>query len=142
MWASGRHASHRSDPGRTPIASLVAWAEAATAACVSTTPFGRPVVPLVATTSASPGSTGRPPDSDRRSPVGLDDGSRCHGLDHQLPFGVREAGIDREGGITVGPHALERSDELRSTRQVEGDEFGHGGSVDGRPVGPGLRSAP
>ena len=74
--------------------------------------------------------------------VGLDDGSRCHGLDHQLPFGGREPGIDREGGIAVGPHALERRDELRSTRQVEGDEVGHGGSVDGRPAGPGLRSAP
>ena len=37
----------------------VATADAATASWESTTPFGVPVAPLVATTRASPGSTGR-----------------------------------------------------------------------------------
>src|SRR5690606_32828800 len=57
-WASGRQASQRSAPGSTPRRALVARAEAATASWVSTTALGSPVVPLVATTSASPSATG------------------------------------------------------------------------------------
>src|SRR5581483_2309268 len=56
--ASGMHANHVSLSGSTYSRSLVANADAATASWVSTTPFGSPVVPLVATTSASPSSTG------------------------------------------------------------------------------------
>ena len=79
MWASGRQATQRSRPGSTPSAAEVARAEARTASWVSTTPLGSPVVPLVATTSASPGSTGAPGPAvasvgvdDRRGPEGLE----------------------------------------------------------------------
>ena len=45
--------------GRRRGGRVVASADARTASWVSTTPLGAPVEPLVATTSASPGSTGR-----------------------------------------------------------------------------------
>ena len=61
MWASGRQATQRSRQGSTPRPAEVARADASTDAWVWTTPLGSPVVPLVATTRASPGSVGRPP---------------------------------------------------------------------------------
>ena len=57
-WASGRQASQRSASGSTSSRALVARADASTAAWVRTTSLGSPVLPLVATTSASPSSTG------------------------------------------------------------------------------------
>src|SRR5918995_1180711 len=57
-WASGRQASQRSVAGSTPSRADEARADAATASCVSTTALGSLLVPLVATTSASPSSTG------------------------------------------------------------------------------------
>ena len=61
ICASGRQASHVWRAGSTPSRAEVASAEAAMASWVSTTPFGSPDVPEVATTSASPSSTGMPP---------------------------------------------------------------------------------
>src|ERR671910_1001951 len=58
MWASGRQPSQRSAAGSTPSRADEARADAATASCVSTTALGSPLVPLVATTSASPSVTG------------------------------------------------------------------------------------
>ena len=57
--AAGRRATSAA-PGRRRGAREVATAEAATASWVSTTPLGCPDVPDVATTSASPSSTGIP----------------------------------------------------------------------------------
>ncbi len=62
MWAKGRQANQRSCSGITPRRTLVVVADASMAVWVRTTPFGIPVVPLEATTSASPGSVGIPPD--------------------------------------------------------------------------------
>ena len=58
---SGRQHNHLSRAGSTPSRLLDAAADAATAARVRTTPRGSPVVPEVATTKASPSSTGRLP---------------------------------------------------------------------------------
>ena len=58
-WDSGRQASQWSS-WVTSSRAHVATADARTASWVSTTPFGTPVEPLVATTRASPGSTGAP----------------------------------------------------------------------------------
>ncbi len=68
MCEIGRQHNQRSDAGSTPRRPEVISADASIASWVNTTPLGRPVVPLVAITTASPGSTGRPPDNDRRSP--------------------------------------------------------------------------
>src|SRR4051812_49172931 len=75
-WASGRQASHSSVSGSTSNRRLVATAEASTASWVSTTPFGSPVVPLVATTRASPGATSFPARRDDSSASRAGGGSR------------------------------------------------------------------
>ena len=58
MWLRGRQASQRCVAGSTPSRAEVAFADAATALWVRTAAFGSPVLPLVATTRASPSSTG------------------------------------------------------------------------------------
>src|SRR5439155_12749188 len=65
-WESGRQASHLSLAGSTRRRAHEPWTEARTASWVSTTPFGRPVLPLVATTRASPASTVSPARSSAR----------------------------------------------------------------------------
>ena len=73
----------------------MAVAEAATAACVSTTPFGTPVEPLVATTSASPGSIGSTA-VERDSPTAVDHRPRRHRPQH-LPRATCQGAADRPG---------------------------------------------
>ena len=92
---SGRQASHVSSPVTARRAD-VAVADAATASWVSTTPRGVPVVPLVATTSASPSSTPRP--SSSCMPCSVD---QSVGVDRiEQSHGERQAaGDDRAGTL-------------------------------------------
>ena len=64
-WCSGRHASHRSaGPACEPVG--VAAAHHLHAGRVSSTPLGRPAVPLVTTIAAAPAGAGTPPAERRR----------------------------------------------------------------------------
>ena len=56
MYVAGRQHSHRS-PGRAPILASEARAECSSAAALSSTPFGAPVDPDVATMTAVPSAT-------------------------------------------------------------------------------------
>src|SRR4051812_20546563 len=76
MCESGMQHSHRSVAASTSSSADDASADASSAACVRTTPFGVPVDPLVGTTSASPGSTGSPARSDSTSARRAGPGSR------------------------------------------------------------------
>ena len=87
MWASGRQASHVWRVGSTASCAEVARADASTASCVSTTPFGCPDVPDVATTSASPSSTGNAVGQGVLLAVGADDPSWPQRVEHDSPGG-------------------------------------------------------
>ena len=103
----------------------MAVADATTASWVSTTPFGSPVVPLVATTSASPASTGRPP-SRQLLAVDVDERRRGHRREQRPAGRRREPGVDREGGVAAVPDPLEGHDERGPGRQGHGDQVRHG----------------
>ena len=85
-----------------------------TASWVSTTPFGSPVVPLVATTSASPSSTGS---SSRIAPSSRVD--RC----------ARKAGIDRQHRVAVVPGRRSASTKPGPPGRSIGDEAAHGDNI-------------
>ena len=95
-WASGRQASQWSSlVDAEPVAASPA-PRRATASWVSTTPFGAPVEPLVATTSASPGSTGRAAVERRSRRVPSTTAPTAIARQQRPPGGVR-AGAGRRG---------------------------------------------
>ena len=105
--------------------AVVARAEAATASWVRTTPFGWPEVPEVATTSASPSSTGNPSGSGVLLAVGADDAGRAQRVEHGPARGGREPRVERCGGVPGVPDGPEGIDETHPTREIECDELGH-----------------
>ena len=102
----------------------VARAEAATASWVSTTPLGWPDVPDVATTSASPSSTGMPSASACCSPSEPTIAGRAQRVEHR---GARRGkpGVEGSGSIAGVPDGPEGIDEADATRKVECDELRH-----------------
>ncbi len=126
-WASGRQHSQRSAEGSTPRYALVASAEAATAAWVSTTPFGAPVVPDVAMTRASPFSTGTAAARGALLAVGAEDGRRPQRLDEAPARREGQPLVERQDGVAGVEAAAHRVDEGLACHEVEGDEAAHGG---------------
>ena len=104
----------------------MARADAPTASWVSTTPLARPVVPLVATTRASPGATGRPrirrlsPPAWPTTAVGRSRSSTavCGGGGQPL--------VERQHGVAAVPGPLQGGDERGSPGQVDCHQVGHG----------------
>ena len=78
--ARGRQANQECRVASTPSRSEVARAEAPMPSWVSTTPWGSPEEPLVATTSASPSSTGEPVGQAMELAVGCHDPGGAQGL--------------------------------------------------------------
>ena len=128
--AAGRPASGRRRS--TPSRALVACADAATASWVSTTPFGvARSMPLVATTRASPASTGRPPSSAscrrRRRPAGaIAPAARPGRAGRRWSSGKH--------GVAVVPRPPQRVDERRRRRQSSATRRAMGGSVRTAPA--------
>ncbi len=100
-------------------------ADAATASCVSTTPLGWPEVPEVATTSASPASTGQPVRQLALLAVRAHDASRPQCFE-QEPLGDRgQPGVERRRRISGVPDRPEGVHKPHPTREVECNEFWH-----------------
>ena len=123
--------------------ALVARAEAATAVWVRTTPFGSPVVPLVATTRASPSLDRSRPRRRGSSGPSVDQHRRAQSGSTTRASGGLERRVSR--GRTASPssqHAPERLGEGGAARHGEGDEAAHGKRVRGRPALPRINLQP
>ena len=123
-WASGRQASHVSAAVEAE-ASRGRPRAAPDRVVGEHDPLGRPVEPLVATTSASPASTGRAPSSaaSRRQ------------RRRSLPGAARRAArpwpapgtpVEHQCGVTVVPDPSQRLDEARAAREVDRHQPVHG----------------
>ena len=81
----------------------------------------------MATTRASPVLDRPPAGEPWRSPVGVDHAGRAQGVEQRLE---RPAGgqpwVERGDGVAGVPDRRQGVDEARPTRQVQGDELGHG----------------
>ena len=115
--ATCRRASPRGAP-------TVAAAEAWTASWVSTTPVGEPVVPLVATTSASPGSTPRP--STARPPWSSTSRSGAIRPRSGLSGGGRQPSVDRERSVARVPDPSQCVDESVAAGKIDRNKVRHG----------------
>ena len=79
---------------------------------------------LVATTRASPVSTGTAPGR-RSAPSGADHPGRPQHVEQALAGRRRQALVDGSNRVAVVPGGPERLDELRAPGQVDRDEVGH-----------------
>ena len=100
--------------GSTPRRRLVAAAEAATASWVSTTPFGVPVEPLVATTRASPRLDRPAAGEGVLVAVAVDEPGRRHGGER------RRAGRRRGAGGRAGRRRRRRPTPAGGRRRSAG----------------------
>ncbi len=123
-WLSGRQASQRCLSASTPSRAEVARAEAATAVWVRTTPFDAPVLALVATTRASPSSTGTAPCCLSIPPGVMTQEGRNMSSNRWRAGGARRW----SRGATASPASqadLSASTNGKAAGQVYGDEVGH-----------------
>ena len=83
------------------------------ASCVSTTPFGWPDVPEVATTRASPSSTGMPSAQCVLLAVGANNPGGSKSVQHRVAGDEGKTGVERGGSISGVPDGLECIDKAR-----------------------------
>ena len=128
-----RQAGHPAVAGRIHPQARPRWpaAEARTASWVRTTPLGSPLVPLVATTRASPASTGRPAGWGWSPPASTTvEGRRastrlCDGR-------PGETRVEGQHGVAGVPGGLQGLHEAGAGREVERYQLRHGGSLGDR----------
>ena len=87
--------------------------------------MGSPVEPLVATTRASPSSTGRPPSEGVALPLGVDEDGRGQAGQETVDGRSGKPGVDGQHGVPVLPGPGQTAGEGGAPRGGEGDELAH-----------------